>query len=217
MLESLHNARAFLREKRPVPPPEEHKPSALERYAITHPETAAEAADLMKEENTKSELVIDNAVHQLDAWTKKTGLDFSVERAKLEQKRQGIRFDQHLNTLDLFNLMQFGPAVEVAYKKLSGASKEMYHLFVESLPRSTTDNTQDAIIEITGQLASFKKMHGELATDLEKFFNKYYQPLRESSERLLAKRKKEAEEQAANKATMPKMDPRQLRDFLSTI
>lgn len=189
-----------------------------EDYALNNPESESQASlvELLKDENTKTELLIDEAFRKLDSWTAKSGLDFSVERAKLEQKRQDARFEQHLNFVELFNMMIIGASVDRTYAKLSGASKELYRIFVQELPASAHDNTQEAVLEIAKTIDSFNHTYAVLPKDLTAMFKRYYEPFRDAAKQLQKK-------QAAETAHLPKqtaeetMDPETLRRFLQHI
>lgn len=214
MLDSFEQQPRHLFESETPPPSRE--------YAVESPKNMSEAADLIKDENTKSEQLIDTSIDQLNAWTKKTGFDFPEQRAKLEEKRQELRLNQHLNFVELFNSMAIGTSVDRAYEKLSGTSKELYRLFVNTLPKTATDGTQEAVLEIMHAQQAFLDKPGELPKDklpkdLKTFLTRYYKPFNEAAAKLIGQLHEEAKAEDAFRSSPDKLEGEALKSFLRNI
>lgn len=214
MLDSFEQQPQHLFETETPPPSRE--------YAVELPKNMTEAAELVKDENTKSEKLIDDSVDRLNVWTKKTGFDFPVQRAKLEQKRQELRLNQHLNFVELFNSMAIGTSVDRAYEKLSGTSKELYSLFVSTLPKKATDGTRDSVLEIVQAQQKFLDKPGDppkdkLPKDLKTFLTHYYQPFNEAATKLMGQLHEEAKAEDTFRSSPDKLEGEALKSFLRNI
>lgn len=186
--------------------------TASPEHEFSLDEALSEAQDIITKEIAQNEHDVNLAITKLTKLSEKSSLALSLELGQLEEKRQNIRFDQHLNLITLFNTMSFGPGIETGYDSLSGGSKELYHTFIKSLPRSATDGTREAVLEITTSLNNFQK---SLPEDLDTFLDTYYTPFKEATLEL----KKEAQAQEHEKenrkqmkAKLDNMTPKELED-----